>query len=187
MSDEEKIIKHISKKLPGHVAEHSLRVATIAQNIANEEGADEDICYVAGLLHDLGYEKGFKNHAETGAKLAADFLKKEGLYSNLREEIVIAIRTHLLDPEPTSLEGWIVSDADIIERIGPLGIHRMYIGALYWNQLEPEDAIEYLDHALETADHIHTPTARKFARKDITYFRDYLRRVEEDSTIEEKQ
>lgn len=186
MSGEEKILKHLKKRLPGHVVEHSLRVATIAENIARTENADEEICYVAGLLHDLGYEKGFKDHAQSSAELARDFLRKNNIAPDIQEEIIIAIRTHLLNPKPSTPEGWIISDADIIERIGPLGIHRTYINALYWSKLEPEELLDYFDAVLESTNELSTATARRFARKDIAYLKDFINRVEDDSSIDEE-
>ncbi|MFA6511920.1 MAG: HD domain-containing protein [Patescibacteria group bacterium] len=187
MSGEDKILKHLRKKLPEHVVEHSLRVAVIAENLAQKEGADEEICYVAGLLHDLGYEKDFKNHALKGAELAREFLQKNNIAQEIQEEVIIAIRTHQLDPEPSTLEGWIISDADIIERIGPLGIHRSYINALYWSKLEPEELLDYFDAVLESTNDLYTATAKRFARKDIAYLKDFINRVEDDATTGEDE
>lgn len=185
MSDEQKIIRHLKKKLPEHIVEHSLRVATIAQNLAAEEDADEDICFLAGLFHDLGYQKGIAGHAKTGAELAEKFMEKHKLFPRIREEILLAVRTHMLDPKPETLEGWIVSDADSIERIGPIGIHRSYIGGLHWAGVAPEEMPEYLRAALESAKDLYTRTAKDFARKDIAYMKQFLKRLEEDSAVEE--
>jgi putative nucleotidyltransferase with HDIG domain len=185
MNEEKKIRKYLEKQLPDHVVDHCRRVAVIAQNLAEEEGANEEVAYAAGLLHDIGYSKGFENHAQSGAGLARKFLEKEGLYPAECEEIIMAVATHQLQPEPASLEGWIVSDADIIERIGPVGIHRMYIAGLYWLKLPPEELLEVLDQALESTEDLHTPTAKRYAHKDIAYLKAYIERLEEDLATEE--
>lgn len=187
MSDESRIIKHLKKKLPPHIVEHSLRVATIAQNIAASEGADEELCYFAGLLHDLGYQKGFKNHAEAGAEIVRDFLNKQKIVPEMQEEIIIAVRTHTYKPDPSTLEGWVLADADTIERIGPIGIHRFYINALYWSKLEPENLLEYFDVLLDSTKNLYTATAKRFARKDIAFLKDFVQRLEDDMTIEQEE
>ena len=187
MSREERVIKkHLEKHLPPFVVLHSLRTAVIAQNIAAEENADEDVAYFGGLIHDLGLEKGIANHAVNGVDIARKLFEKNHIFPDIEDVLLEIIHTHLLEPEPRTAEGWIVSDADIIERIGPLGIHRLYVNALHLSKLAPEDMLGYLEQALETTAQIHTATARSFAKKDTQYLKTFIERLEEDADVEDE-
>jgi len=82
--------------------EHSFRVAHIAVEIAASEGFNEEKAYVAGLLHDIGYSIEYKSkeehreHGRIGAKIARQFLKELGCYSDEEiEEMCYAIAIHV--------------------------------------------------------------------------------------------
>ena len=83
--------------------EHSLRVASIALDIAKKEGLDEDRCYIGALLHDLGYSvpydnpKEYVNHGRIGAKLARPFLESLGYSEEEVNEICYGIAIHVDD------------------------------------------------------------------------------------------
>ena len=93
---------------------HSIEVAFIAANLAEEIGADVSVCKRAGLLHDIGKAV---DHEIPGhhAKIGADIVSKFGL----PKEVVQAIATHHGDPEPEGLEAQIVYVANLISNSRP--------------------------------------------------------------------
>lgn len=97
-----------------NVLKHSVEVSFLAGLLANELGADVNVCRMAGLLHDIGkavdHEIG-GHHAHIGR----DILKKFGV----NENVVKAVESHHGDPVPTSIEGIIVEAANIIARSRP--------------------------------------------------------------------
>ena len=61
--------------------DHSVRVANICRAIARNEGMDEEMAVIAGLLHDVGYGQDFpadydwSDHGRDGARIARPFLE----------------------------------------------------------------------------------------------------------------
>jgi ribonucrease Y len=97
-----------------NVLKHSLEVAHIAQMLAEELGADDEVAKKAGLFHDIGKAIDHEvsgNHAE----ISHDIGKKYGL----GKEILHAISAHHDDVEPKTLEAIIVKAADAISGARP--------------------------------------------------------------------
>ncbi len=97
-----------------NVLKHSLEVSHIAQMLAAELGADEEIAKKAGLFHDIGKAIDHEvsgNHAE----ISHDIGKKYGL----SQEILHAIAAHHDDVEPKTMEAVIVKAADAISGARP--------------------------------------------------------------------
>lgn len=82
-----------------HNTAHFLDVARIAMILNGQDGygIDQELVYVAALLHDIGrwqqYENG-TDHALASAKLAPNILQDCGFSDVERAQIVSAIATH---------------------------------------------------------------------------------------------
>jgi len=88
-------------------------VANLAYLLAQELGADANVCKKAGLLHDIGKaldQEVEGTHPEIGKEIAEKY--------NLPEEIIVPIATHHQDKPPT-LEAVIVKVADAISGARP--------------------------------------------------------------------
>jgi len=116
--------------------EHSLRVASIARYIAEQEGQDAVITTIAAILHDVGKFETDVNadHGRVSADVAMPFLKKSGLSDEQIKDIHYAIAVHVdgkagYDYENTA-EAETVSDADNIDRFG---VYRIYQTMQYDN------------------------------------------------------
>ena len=116
--------------------EHSFRVAHIAAEIARAEGLDEEKVYVAGILHDIGYsvefqsKEEYREHGRIGARIARQFLKELGCYSDeVIEEICYAIAIHVDEkadfPGEKTLFTLSIGEADNIDRFDA---YRLYEG-----------------------------------------------------------
>jgi len=97
-----------------NILRHSIEVAQVAGMLAEELGADANICKKAGLLHDVGKAvdqdiPGAHHH------ISMDIAKKYGL----SEVLVNAIGAHHEDIEPKTVEAIIVRAADAISGARP--------------------------------------------------------------------
>lgn len=97
-----------------NVLRHSIEVSEISRMLAEELGADVNLCKKAGLLHDLGKAV---DHEIQGAHhhISMDIAKKYGM----SEILVNAIGAHHDDIEPKTVEAIIVKAADAISSARP--------------------------------------------------------------------
>ncbi len=97
-----------------NVLRHTIEVTQLAGMLAEEIGADVQVCKKAGLLHDLGKAV---DHEVPGAHhhISMDIAKKYGM-SNV---IVNAIGAHHDDIEPETVEAILVRAADAISASRP--------------------------------------------------------------------
>jgi uncharacterized protein len=126
----------LSDSMPSHDWEHTKRVFKLAIHIGQKEGADMEILKLAALLHDIGREEqrssnGQICHAEKGAEMARDILKRRGLEDEKVEKVVhcIAVHRSKSDKKQRSLEAKVLYDADKLDGIGAVGIGRAFVFA----------------------------------------------------------
>ena len=113
---------------------HQARLYALARQIAEDRPFDDDVLFAAVWLHDLGVFVGHR--PEDPAKLAAwDFLgyvlkeapgllKRFGFPAEKIPAVLDVIRTHQPSAKPTSFEGTLMRDADILEQLGAVAILR---------------------------------------------------------------
>lgn len=115
-----------------NVLAHSLEVALIAGQMAEELGINPNLARRAGLLHDIGkalQEEG--SHTELGAKVARRYGE--------REEVINAILSHHGEEEPICIESVLVQAADTLSAARP-GARREMLEA-YLRRLEQMEKI----------------------------------------------
>lgn len=133
----------------GHDWWHIVRVTRIAGMLAMTESANEYICELAALLHDIADEK-LNDSKEAGMDKVRTWLVEAGVEADDREHVLDIIATmsfgnHSGEP-PATLEGRIVQDADRLDALGAIGIARTfaYSGwkgqAIYDPNLESRDS-----------------------------------------------
>ena len=113
----------------GHDWFHTQRVMRMAARLAREEGADQEICELAALLHDADDYKltgGAPGATDNAERLLRDF----GYPLDMREKICAIIRSVSFKGTdtavPETLEGKVVQDADRLDAIGAIGIARAF-------------------------------------------------------------
>ena len=180
--------------------EHSLRVASIALDIAKKEGLDEDRCYIGALLHDLGYSvpydnpKEYVNHGRIGAKLARPFLESLGYSEEEVNEICYGIAIHVDDK--ADFEGKrtalavTIGDADNIDRYDAFRIYDRLTWVDYKN-LSLEKQKEHVDCVLSSLNkyldyECATRTATLMWKEKISFQLEFYNRLKkqiENSTV----
>ena len=180
--------------------EHSLRVASIALDIAKKEGLDEDRCYIGALLHDLGYSvpydnpKEYVNHGRIGAKLARPFLESLGYSEEEVNEICYGIAIHVDDK--ADFEGKrtalavTIGDADNIDRFDAFRIYDRLTWVDYKN-LSLEKQREHVDTVLSSLNkyldyECATRTATLMWKEKISFQLEFYNRLNkqiENSTV----
>ena len=114
----------------GHGNDHIMRVYNLAMKFANIEGGNKDIVGTAALLHDVDDYKlvGIENSKKlTNAKT---IMNRANVTLDIQQRVLEILETMgykklLSGTRPTSLEGKIVSDADMCDVLGANGILRI--------------------------------------------------------------
>ncbi|MCL4790220.1 MAG: phosphohydrolase [Verrucomicrobia bacterium] len=113
---------------------HQPRLYQLAKRLVDGQPFDDDVLYAAVWLHDLGVFIGHR--PEDPAKLpdwdnvsyvmekTPGLLRQVWFPEDKIPAVVEAIRTHLPSGKPTSFEGTLMRDADILEQLGAVGILR---------------------------------------------------------------
>lgn len=141
----------LGKDKGGHGIDHVDRVVRLAEIFADKEGADKQTVLLAALLHDVDDYKFFGEDAASSLSNAQVILEKYRINDDVTEKVLDIIRNmgynkYLDGIRPSTLEGMIVSDADMCDAIGAVGILRTHAYALskgnefFDKTLEPEVA-----------------------------------------------
>jgi hypothetical protein len=117
--------------LTAHNWEHAYRDTINAIAIGEAEGADMSTVLSAAVMHDIGFLYGAtgRTHGAVGAEKLAEYLK-DGTISLPEAKITAleaCIRTHkgsMHGEVPETLEAKVVSDADMLEKFGPIGVYQ---------------------------------------------------------------
>lgn len=97
-----------------NILKHSLEVANICGQLAQEIGADVRLAKMAGFFHDLGKAVTHEvegSHAVIGATILRKF--------NMDEKLINCVESHHNDVEPTSVEAILTAAADAISGARP--------------------------------------------------------------------
>ena len=113
---------------------HQPRLYELAKQIAQNRPFDDDVLYAAAWLHDLGVFIGHRpedpaelakwDNVAYALKEAPGLLQRFGFPATKIPAVIEVIRTHLPSGKPTSFEGMLLRDADILEQLGAVAILR---------------------------------------------------------------
>lgn len=175
MEINEDILKLI-KNSDAHPAlgwKHCLRVFNLAKELAQQYVIlDEEILYIACLLHDIGKYPGYAlsnvDHVLRSKGLAANILKKYSFEQNKLSKVLEAIEFHMYYSEPQgSDEAIFLRDANILDSIGNIGIVKIFSLVGYDDLLEsPDEAIARIQTFAEALPKkVHTKNGKRIALK----------------------
>lgn len=115
----------------GHGIEHINRVLELSLKFAKTENANKDIVTLIALLHDVDDYKLFGMNNAQNLTNAKKIMSNCNIDKNIQEQVCLALNNigyskRLKGCCPTTLEGKIVSDADMCDALGANGILRVY-------------------------------------------------------------
>ena len=113
---------------------HQPRLYHLARQLAGDQPYDDDVLYAAAWMHDLGVFVGHRpedlaalaawDHVAYAARQVPRILTQLGFPKSKIAAVIEVIRTHLPSTKPTSFEGTLLRDADILEQLGAVAVLR---------------------------------------------------------------
>jgi uncharacterized protein len=166
---------------------HQPRLYQLATQVGAGYDYADAVLYAAAWLHDLGVFIGHRpddpaalsawDNVAYAVAAAPAILRELGFPPEQIPLVVAAIEQHQAAGQPTSIEGIILRDADILEQLGAVGILRSVSKVGRDTRFHTfSDAIRSLQQALDSLpDQLRLPTARQLAEPRIRILRDFLR------------
>jgi uncharacterized protein len=124
-----------SQALPVDKVGHQPRLYSLTRLVGDGMSYDDDVVFAAAWLHDLGVFIGHRpedpeklagwDNVSYAMQLAPELLRQFRFPVTKVSHVVEAIRTHQPHLSPSSVEGTILRDADILEQLGSIGILRV--------------------------------------------------------------
>ncbi|NLL51855.1 MAG: HD domain-containing protein [Peptococcaceae bacterium] len=165
-------ILHRSEAHPAIGWKHCQRVYHLAKELSPHLTLDDEILYIASMLHDVGkypvYALPNVDHALRSKGIAMNILKKYDLEADKLSKILEAIELHMYYSEPgNSDEAVYLRDANILDNLGNIGLMKIF-SLIGYDELipGPEEAlvrIQTLAEALPKK--IYTKSGRRIAVK----------------------
>ena len=159
---------------------HEEKVASDSEKVAEWLGADSEVCWIAGLTHDLGYGQSgeYQTHHLRSQKIASRKLQDLEFSQDFIKRVSSAIshQDSVLDPSKFPLEDTVVCQVDAGS------FFRYYKGTAIWlyhmrirdgNPLQRIERVRtsLLSHSEETESYITMPEIRRIYEKEIAEFR----------------
>jgi len=165
---------------------HQPRLYRLATQLAEKCPFDDDVLFAAAWLHDLGVFVGHRpenlaalkkwNNVTYALNQAPALLKRFGFPAKKIPAVLETIRTHLPSVKPTSFEGRLLRDADILEQLGAVAILRTVCKIGRDTRFVVfEDALCLLRHNLQRLPHqLQLESARRRAKPRVKILRAFL-------------
>ena len=127
----EQVYELLNKDNSGHGIDHIDRVLELSLKFAEEEFANKDIVSLIALLHDVDDYKLFGEENSQNLTNAKSIMNNANVPTDIQNQVLDSLKcigySKLLKGfRPTTIEGKIVSDADMCDALGVNGILRVY-------------------------------------------------------------
>jgi uncharacterized protein len=182
-----------SQALPIDKLGHQPRLYALTQLVGQGMSYDDDVVYAAAWVHDLGVFIGHRpddpealsrwDNVSYAMNQAPAALARCGFPATKVAQVVEAIRTHQPHLTPTSVEGTILRDADILEQLGAIGILRV-VAKTGRDTRYPTftDAAGTLRKALaDLPGKLHLDNAKALAQPKIDLLESFLRAMDNEA------
>jgi uncharacterized protein len=182
-----------SQALPVDKLGHQPRLYALTQLVGQGLAYDDDVVYAAAWLHDLGVFIGHRpedpvelsrwDNVAYAMKQAPAALLQSGFPTTKVARVVEAIRTHQPHLSPSTIEGTILRDADILEQLGAIGILRV-AAKIGRDTRYPTftDAATTLRKALvELPGKLHLDAAKALAQPRIALLQGFLKELDQEA------
>lgn len=127
----QKVYELLKDDNSGHGIDHINRVLELSLKFAEKESANKDIVSLIALLHDVDDYKLFGIDNAQNLTNVREIMNDCNIAKSIQEQVCLALNNigyskRLKGCCPTTLEGKIVSDADMCDALGANGILRVY-------------------------------------------------------------
>jgi uncharacterized protein len=165
---------------------HQPRLYSLAVKIAGSEPFDDDVLFAAAWLHDIGVFIGHRpedpsalakwDNVAYALKTLPALLAELGFPAEKVPRVLEAVRSHLPSGSPTTFEGLLLRDADILEQLGATGILRTVCKIGRDTRFQTfDDALAALKRNLETLPaQLRLQSARRAAEPGIALLNQFL-------------
>ena len=131
----EKVYKLLEKDNSGHGNDHINRVLKMSLKFAEREQSNKEVVALIALLHDVDDYKLFGEEQANSQTNAKRIMQEANVDENLQKHVLqelsrIGYSRLLKGIRPQTIEGKIVSDADMCDAIGANGIIRTHVYTL---------------------------------------------------------
>ncbi len=167
--------------------DHVEQVVQLAKRLASETDADMEVVILAAWFHD--YAKpglggvSIGNHGVASAKLAEDWLNKNGFDPSIVIRVCDAIKKHVgltLEKPIESIEAQIIWEADKIHKLGLIGLLQYVLNGV---RIKPgnslgdfhRELIEFLPLASKIAESMFTERGKVLAYARLRTLQDLVR------------
>lgn len=121
----------LNKDNSGHGNDHIDRVLDLSLKFAQKETANTDVVELIALLHDVDDYKLFDEENAENLTNAKSIMNKANVPNDIQNQVLASLKcigySKLLKGfRPTTIEGKIVSDADMCDALGVNGVLRVY-------------------------------------------------------------
>ena len=182
-----------AQALPVDKLGHQPRLYALTRLVGQGLAYDDDVVYAAAWLHDLGVFIGHRpedpmelsrwDNVAYAMKQAPAALLQAGFPTTKVAQVVEAIRTHQPHMSPSTIEGTILRDADILEQLGAIGILRV-AAKIGRDTRYPTftDAATTLRKALtELPGKLHLDAAKTLARPKIALLEGFVQGLDQEA------
>lgn len=160
------VCKLLNTDISGHSMDHVNRVLNLALQFAEKENADKRIVTLIALLHDVDDYKLFGEESQKNLTNAKKIMENVNISVEDQNKVLDALKCigyskRLKGLVTDTIEGKVVSDADMCDAIGAIGILRVHqfglkIGRPFFEKnIFPVEDISYNYHMQETASTIN--------------------------------
>ena len=169
---------------------HQPRLAELVAKLADaeelERTADGDVLFAAAWMHDLGVFTGHRpsdpealarwDHVPYTVETTERLLREWGFPEEKLAAVTEAIRTHEARYEPTTPEGVVLRDADILEQLGAVGVARALVKVGRDSRYKRvSDVVPVIERAMGTLpEKLKLAKARKMAARRVTTMRAFV-------------
>jgi uncharacterized protein len=174
--------------LPEHRMGHTLLVLKNSLLLARNRKVNLDVVALSAILHDIAsFSSERKEHAEEGAKVAEEYLRKRRYPDDLVQKVVHSIRVHAgpLVFSPRSDEAKILQDADTIDKVGAVSITTflLHYGS---KKMLPEQVLEELKKDMPKRlrwyyKTMNFPEGRRRVGKGCRYIGGFIQRLQSET------
>lgn len=168
--------------------DHTMHVASLADQLAQAESVDPLIPVIAALFHDVGKFAEGRYHAEgtieemESARIAESILQKYGMKASGINKMLAGLRALYNENVSKNRLAAILHDADFLSKFGVLGVAGFFIKSTLRGRTLRSSVLEYLSKELTYAAclplNMRTASGRKLAdrksRDSMKFFRSLL-------------